>query len=137
MDVSTGVDIHSSSKSAFKSKHLWPDTMVALFHFERGGGMCLAHAAVVAANLRDNLYVQPLIKQRAYAWVTSSKVPGGCGKEPASECGLSRGGRAHFATRDALWFCPILPRFSASDTEGSRELTAHVGKREHTNVICN
>lgn len=36
-----------------------------------------------------NLYTQPLIEERGYAWVTSSKVPGGCGKGPASECGLS------------------------------------------------
>lgn len=53
--------------------------------------MCFANAAVVAANLQDNLFIQPLIKEHGYAWVTSSKVPGGCGKGPASECGLSRG----------------------------------------------
>lgn len=46
--------------------------------------MCFANAAVVAANLRE--YIQPLIKEHSYAWVTSSKVPGGCGKGPASEC---------------------------------------------------
>lgn len=54
--------------------------------------MCFANAAVEAANLRDNLYIQPLIKEHGYAWMTSSKVPGGgCRKGPASECGLSRG----------------------------------------------
>lgn len=49
--------------------------------------MCSANAAVAAANL----YAQPLIKERGYAWVTSSKVPGGCGKWPASERGPSQG----------------------------------------------
>lgn len=48
--------------------------------------MCFANAAVAAANL----YTQPLIKEHGYAWVTSSKVPGGCGKGPASERGPSR-----------------------------------------------
>lgn len=39
--------------------------------------MCFANAVVEAANLRDNLYIQPLIKEHGYAWMTSSKVPGG------------------------------------------------------------
>lgn len=68
---------------------MWPDTIGALFLFEGGGGF--ANAAVVAANLRENSYIQPLIEEHSYAWVTSSKVPGGCGKGPASECCHSRG----------------------------------------------
>lgn len=53
--------------------------------------MCFANAALAAANLRDNFCIQPLIKEHSYAWITSSKVPGGCGKGPVSKCGLNRG----------------------------------------------
>ncbi len=55
--------------------------------------MCFANAALAAANLRDNFDIQSLIKEHSYAWMTSSKVPGGCGKGPARECGLNQGGR--------------------------------------------
>lgn len=47
--------------------------------------MCFANAALAAANLRDNFYIQTLIKEHIYAWVTSSKVPGGCGNGPVSK----------------------------------------------------
>lgn len=83
VDVSSGVDIHSSSKSAFKSKQTLVarhnSCIVSLWK----ESMCFANAVVAAANLWDNLYIQLLIKEHGYAWVTSSKVPGGCGKGPA------------------------------------------------------
>lgn len=53
--------------------------------------MCFANAAVAAANLRDNFCIQPLIKERCSAWMTSYKMPEGCGKGPASKCGLILG----------------------------------------------
>lgn len=74
--------------------------------------MCFSNAAVVAANLRDNLYVQPLIKEHSYAWVTSSKVPGGCGKGPASEW---PGVGPTLLNETDFWLC-FLPRFPNSDT---------------------
>lgn len=73
-----------------QNRHLWPDTIGSIVSLWKES-MCLANAALAAANLRDNLYIQPLIKEHSYAWMTSSKVPGGCGKRPASKCGLNRG----------------------------------------------
>lgn len=35
------------------------------------------------------LHIQALIKERICAWMTSSKVPGGCGKGPFSGRGLA------------------------------------------------
>lgn len=64
--------------------------------------MCFANAAVVTANL----YIQPLIKEHGYAWLTSSKVPGGCGKGPASECGL-RWGSDPLCHKGRTFGCPI------------------------------
>lgn len=74
-----------------QNRHLWPNTMGSIVCPWKES-MCFANAALAAANLQDNLYIQPLIKERSYAWMTSSKVPGGCGKGPASGCGLSQGG---------------------------------------------
>lgn len=73
-----------------QNRHLWPDTMGGIVPPWKES-MCFANAALAAANLRDNFYIQPLIKEHSYAWMTSSKVPGGCGKGPVSKCGLNRG----------------------------------------------
>lgn len=60
--------------------------------------MCFANATLAVANLRDNLYIQPVIKKHCYAWMTSSKVHGGYGKVPVSKCGVALiGGRQCFA----------------------------------------
>lgn len=73
-----------------QNRHLWPDTMDSIVSPWKES-MCFANAALAAANLRDNFCIQPLIKEQSFAWMTSSKVPGGCGKGPVSKCGLNRG----------------------------------------------
>lgn len=98
--------------------------------------MCFGSAAVAAANLQDNLHIQPLIKEPGYAWVTSSKVPGGCGNGPASKCGLSRGS-GPLCHKGRTFVCPICCIFLIQAKKGPRALTVHVTKRGHTNVICN
>lgn len=76
-----------------QNRHLWP---------EHNGPHCSAVKGVACAALRPLLAADPpsqttctfslLIEEHSYAWVTSSKVPGGCGKGPVSKCGLSGGG---------------------------------------------
>jgi len=73
-----------------QNRHLWPDTMGSIVPLWKES-MCFANAALAAASLRDNFYIQPLIKEHSSAWMTSSKVPGGCGKRPVSKCGLNVG----------------------------------------------
>lgn len=74
-----------------QNRHLRPDTMGSIVSLWKES-MCFADA-LAAANLRDNFYIQPLIKEHSYAWVTSSEVPGGCGKGSVSKCG----GQSHLS----------------------------------------
>lgn len=73
-----------------QNRHLWSDTMGVIVSLWKDS-MCFANAALAAANLRDNFCFQPLIKERCSAWMTSYKMPEGCGKGPASKCCLHLG----------------------------------------------
>lgn len=88
------VIVHQLERSLLhQNRHLWPDTKGRIVPAWKES-MCFANAALAAANLGDNLRIQPLIKEQSYAWMTSSKVPGGCGKGPVSGRGLGQAGAA-------------------------------------------
>lgn len=80
-----------------QNRHLRPEHNGPHCSSVKGGSMRCAKAACGSRLTRPpqtTCTFSLLIEEHSYAWVTSSKVPGGCGKGPVSKCGPSVGARS-------------------------------------------